>query len=197
MRFYKQVLPAILFLLLSSPAVVSAQHIAVKTNLLYGAYTLTPNLGVEAGLGRRSTLDVGVGYNPWNLKGSVENNKKLVHLLGSVEYRQWLCQKFNGHFFGVHLLGTKYNISAHELPLLFGKSSGAFRHQGWGAGAGISYGYQFVLGRHWNLELTLGVGYAYLKYDKYDCPKCGTMTDSVQKHYFGPTKGGLSILYVF
>lgn len=34
-----------------------AQDIAIKTNLLYGGYTYTPNLSLEIGLGKRSTLD--------------------------------------------------------------------------------------------------------------------------------------------
>lgn len=53
-----------------------AQDIAIKTNLLYGGYTYTPNLSLEIGLGKRSTLDLGGGYNPWNLDGTAENNKK-------------------------------------------------------------------------------------------------------------------------
>ncbi len=194
MRFHRLILFAALLLL---PAVASAQSVAVKTNLFYGAYTLTPNLGIEVGVGERGTLDIGVGYNPWNLNGSEENNDKLVHLLGNIEYRYWLCEKFNGHFFGAHILGTQYNIGGHELPLLFGKGSEAFRHQGWAAGIGVSYGYQFVLGEHWNLELNVGIGYVYLSYDKYQCPKCSDIIGASQRSYFGPTKGGLSLIYLF
>ena len=87
-----------------------AQDIAIKTNLLYGGYTYTPNLSLEIGLGKRSTLDLGGGYNPWNLDGTAENNKKLVHWLGEIEYRYWLCQRFSGHFLGVHVLGSQYNM---------------------------------------------------------------------------------------
>ena len=174
-----------------------AQDVAAKTNLFYGIYTLTPNLGIEIGLAPRGTLDIGVGYNPWNLKGSEEDNKKLVHFLGNVEYRYWLCEKFNGHFFGVHLLGSSYNISGHELPLLFGKDSESYRYEGWAAGAGVSYGYQFVLGRRWNLEANLGVGYVYMKYDKYRCNKCGDIVNTARRDYLGPTKGGISLVYAF
>ena len=98
-----------------------AQDIAIKTNLLYGGYTYTPNLSLEIGLGKRSTLDLGGGYNPWNLDGTAENNKKLVHWLGEIEYRYWLCQRFSGHFLGVHVLGSQYNIAQQDLPLIFGK----------------------------------------------------------------------------
>ena len=55
-----------------------AQTIGVKTNLLYGGLTLTPNISVEIGVGEQSTLELGGGYNPWNLNGRTTDNKKLV-----------------------------------------------------------------------------------------------------------------------
>ena len=39
----------------------SAQKVAVKTNLFYGAYSGTPNLGVEWGLSPRTTIELGAG----------------------------------------------------------------------------------------------------------------------------------------
>jgi len=194
MKSYRRILLAALLLL---PAVTFAQNFALKTNLLYGAYTQTPNLGVEIGLGKRSTLDIGSGYNPWNWEGTQESNRKLVHMLGNIEYRYWLCRKYNGHFFGLHALGSEYNISEYELPLLFGEGSKDFRYEGWATGAGISYGYQFILGRSWNLEANIGFGYAYFKYDKYECPQCGDIIGSAQRDYLGPTKAGISLIFIF
>lgn len=173
-----------------------AQKVAVKTNLLYGAYTYTPNLGMEVGLGRKTTLSFGGGYNPWNLDGTAENNKKLVHWLGQLELRYWLCQRFNGHFFGLHALGSEFNISQHKLPLLFGKDSELYRYQGYAVGGGFSYGYQFILGKRWNLEATLGAGYVRLKYDQYKCLKCGDKVGSEKKNYIGPTNAGVSLIYI-
>lgn len=174
----------------------SAQTVAVKTNLLYGAYTYTPNLSLEIGLGRRSTLELGGGYNWLTYGDQQEASKKLVHWLGQLEYRYWLCNSFNGHFFGVHALGTQFNIAGHELPLLFGKGSEQYRYEGWGVGAGISYGYSFYLGKRWSLEATIGVGYARLYYDKFDCVKCGNKIATESRNYFGPTKAGLSLIYI-
>ena len=71
------------------------------------------------------------------------------------------------------------------------------RHQGWGTGVGLSYGYNWVLGKHWNLEATIGVGYLYLESDKYPCANCGTKVETVKKHYFGPTQAALSAVYLF
>ena len=173
-----------------------AQTTAVKTNLLYGAYTRTPNLSLEFGLGKKSTFEMGGGYNPWNLKGNFDDNKKLVHWLGQLEYRYWLCQKFSGHFFGIHALGSQFNIGGYELPLLFEKGSKNYRHEGYAYGGGISYGYQFYLGKRWSLEANIGLGYARLNYDKYECAKCGEKLGSVTKDYFGPTKAGISLIYI-
>lgn len=92
-----------------------AQDIAAKTNLLYWA-TTTPNIGMEFGLGEQTTLELTGGYNPWTL--DKEQNKKLKHWLVMPEFRYWLCERFNGHFFGIHTGYTFYNISGvrNSLP---------------------------------------------------------------------------------
>lgn len=176
---------------------VKAQSVGIKTNLLYGAYTFTPNLGLEIGLGRLTTLEITGGYNPWNLDGAKDNNKKAVHWLAEIEFRYFLCEKFNGHFIGIHTLGSHYNIAGNELPLLFGRGSKDFRFEGYAIGVGVSYGYQLVLGKHWNLEFNIGFGYANLRYDQYECVKCGDRLGSFSRHYFGPTKAGVSLIYLF
>lgn len=190
----------LIVLIVCLTAVVSASaqgEVGIKTNLLYGGYTFTPNLGVEVGLGKRTTLDITGSYNWFNLDGKKNDNKKLVHWMVQPEFRYYLCEKFNGHFFGVHALYSQYNIGGHELPMLFGKGSKDFRHEGWAVGAGVSYGYQLLLGRSWNLEFNVGVGYALLKYGKYDCKNCGDKVESGKtKHYFGPTKAGISLIWI-
>ena len=60
----------------------------------------------------------------------------------------------------------------------------------------MSYGYQFILGRYWNLELNVGIGYARLKYDKYECRTCGEKVGTESKGYLGPTKAGISLIYI-
>ena len=190
---YKKIL-IVLVGMVSSISVFS-QQVAIKTNLFYGTYTSTPNLSIELASGKRSTLELGGGYNPWNLKGIINNNKKLVHWIGKAEYRYWLCTKFSGHFFGMHALGSQYNISGHELALLFEKGSRNYRYEGYGYGGGISYGYNFFLGKRWSLETTIGVGYIRLHYDKYDCNKCGTKNGTENKNYLGPTQAGISLIY--
>lgn len=43
---------------------MNAQHVALKNNLVYDA-TTTPNLALEIGLGKKTTLDLYGGYNPF------------------------------------------------------------------------------------------------------------------------------------
>ena len=59
------------------------------------------------------------------------------------------------------------------------------------------YGYSWVLGKHWNIEATIGAGYLYLESDIYPCTHCGTKREKVKKHYVGPTQAALSAVYVF
>lgn len=176
-----------------------AQKAAVKTNLLYDA-TSTLNLGFEFGLSKKWTLDVSGNYNPWTFSA----NRKMKHWLVQPEARYWLCEKFNGHFFGIHAHGGQYNWGG-MLPWGFknGKMFGIesrqmseHRFQGWLAGAGISYGYQWILSNRWSLEASLGVGYAYLDYGKYKCEKCGEKIKDEHRNYFGPTKAAISIIYI-
>ena len=169
-----------------------AQKAAVKTNLLYDA-TSTLNLGVEFGLGHRWTLDVSGNYNPWTFSG----NRKMKHWLVQPEVRWWSCTRFSGHFVGLHAHGGGYNWGG-MLPWAIrpGSDLRDHRYQGWLVGAGVSYGYHWVLGNRWGLEATVGVGSAYLDYDKYPCAKCGRKIGSASEHYFGPTKAGITLIFM-
>ncbi|MGL5261004.1 MAG: DUF3575 domain-containing protein, partial [Bacteroides sp.] len=93
-----------LVLVLASTFTAHAQKAAIKTNVLYDA-TTTFNLGVEFGLSPKWTLDVSGNYNPWTF----DNNKKWKHWFVQPEARYWLCEKFNGHFFGFHAHTGQYN----------------------------------------------------------------------------------------
>lgn len=172
------------------------QNIAVKTNLLYDA-TATINAGAEIGLAERWTLDFSGNYNNWEMSG----DRQWKHWFLQPEGRYWFCNKFIGHFIGIHAHGGMYNIGNLEnsisfLGTDFSMLSGN-RYQGWFAGAGVAYGYSWVLSKHWNLEFELGVGYAYSRYESYPCAVCGDLLDSEAHHYFGPTKAAINLIFAF
>ena len=187
---------SIMVLLLACGWSAHAQKVAAKTNLLYGAGALTPNLGVEFGLGKRTTLDISGGYNPWNVEETLDN-KKWAHFLVQPEFRYWLCERFNGHFFGVHGLYSEYNIGGIEIPYfndpLLDKN---YRYEGNVYGGGISYGYHWMWSKRWGMEFTIGVGALKFTYDKYDCAMCSDKIAKENKTYFGPTKAGITLVFL-
>ena len=159
---------------------------AIKTNALYWA-TSTPNLGFEIGLAKKLTLDVSGNYNPWKFS----DNKQFKHWLVQPELRYWLCERFNGSFFGLH--GHYADVDISNLDM-FGL--GHDRYDGKLYGAGISHGYQWILNKRWSMEATIGLGYAHIKYDKYEPGDNGQKLGHSTKDYFGPTKVGLSFIYI-
>ena len=161
----------------------------IKTNLLYDA-TATFNLGLEFRTGWHTSLDIPVNFNPWTFS----NDKKWKHILVQPEFRWWPRETFDGHFFGLHGHYAYYNISNLPKPP-FSEYMNTHRFEGWLAGVGVSYGYRWNFNHRWALEATVGVGYAYLEYDKFDCGRCGELLASETKHYVGPTKVGLSLIY--
>lgn len=184
---------------------IKGQTVAIKTNLLEWA-TTSPNIGAEFGLSRKSTLQLTGGLNPWSFE---DTRIRFWNL--QPEYRYWFCEKFSGHFIGIHALGGQYNFRNFNMPLtslpsITGENKG--RHiEGWYVGGGVTYGYQWILSKHWNLEAAVGVGYCYSPYKYYGrCDRLfdkdgNTLPDGTGKsgdsHYVGPTQLSLSLEYLF
>ncbi len=174
-----------------------SQDVGIKTNLLADAF-LNPNLGIEVGLAPKWTLDVSGELNVWKLS----NNRRWKHWAVQPEARYWFCDRFAGHFVGVHVHGGQYNIGGIDGKVnLLGTNARKLkdtRYQGWFAGAGVSYGYAWILGRHWNLEAEIGIGYSYTRYDRFRCAGCGKkIEEDKPHHYVGPTKAAINLVYLF
>lgn len=206
----------VLTALLLSNATVSHAQFALKTNILGWGLT-NPNLGIEYAVSNKSTLQAIAYVNPWKFG---HNKDYFRFWMVQPEYRYWFCEKYNGWFFGAHLLGGEYSAKGINFPLkslvwgnsfdnnpefdvtdhtsgwpnLRGENYG--RHaEGWYAGAGISAGYHWPLSRHWNLEASLGVGYVYSQLRYYG--RCRQRIDKRNLNYVGPTNAQISILYLF
>lgn len=193
----RKALGILLFMLGMALPSLSAQNVGIKTNLLYDAL-LNANIGAEVGVAPKWSVDLSADVNFWNLS----HDRKWKHWFVQPEARYWFCEAFNGHFVGAHLLGGQYNMGNFDFPFSL---PGLNRHelrdnrrQGWAVGAGVAYGYSWLLGRHWNIEAEIGVGYLFTKYDVYECAGCGRKTqEGVKKNYLGPTKAAVNLIYVF
>ena len=170
---------------------IFGQTLGLKSNFLYWG-TVTPNLGMEFSLGPKTTLEVGGGYHPFALS----NDKRFKHWLVQPELRYWFCEGFNGHFLGLHFHGAQYNVGGIDIPFGWLDILQDNRYQGYLYGGGLSYGYQWILSKRWNLELNLGGGYARIHYEKFPCQKCGTKEKEGNYDYFGVTKAAVSLIYV-
>lgn len=167
---------------------------AVKTNVLYAAAAFTPNLAFEFGVGKKSTVEISGSYS-WigRTAAASDNHRQRVHAIVRPEYRWWLCERYNGHFFGVHAIYSRYNVSGYNVPLLFDKEN---RYDGHAYGAGAAYGYHWAFAKRWGVEFNIGLGYLYMDYDRYSCVKCDRDGTPGSKHYFGPTRAGITLVFM-
>lgn len=194
----RQLFLSIVFALLGGVnSVLKAQQVAVKTNLVSDAL-LNVNLGVELALEEKWTLDLTGDVNGWTLS----HDRRWKHWLAQPEVRYWFCDRFGGHFIGVHLLGGQYNIGGFNgrwnLLGTDARKLSETRYQGWFAGAGVVYGYAWPVRKHFNIEAVIGLGWTYTRYEQFRCAGCGKKVDSNHPHNFvGPTKLAINLVYVF
>lgn len=179
-------------LLLLLPEQGEAQKVAGKINLLYGA-TTAPNAAAEFRLGKQLTLEIGGGGSLW----AFDEDTRYKHWLLQPELRWWACDVFNGHFLGLHLHTGQYNIGGINIPVGRLKAFNNHRFQGYFYGAGLSYGYQWILSKHWNVEASIGGGYARIQYEKFPCATCGTKEAEGAYNYWGVTRATMSLIYLF
>lgn len=174
--------------------------VAIKTNLLYDA-TITPNIGLEVPTFKKQTAQLFYGLNAWQFA----DGKQAKHWMLMPEYRWWMCAPMSGHFVGVHAFGGQFSAANLNLPVPgaffggdnLGRELRQHRYEGQFLGAGFTYGYQWILSRHWNLEAEAGVGYAHAWYRKYPHCECSNLQKKGGTNYVGLTKLGLSLMYVF
>lgn len=158
-----------------------SQSVAIKTNSFYWA-ALTSNLGIELGISPKMTFEFAGAYKPWHLK--TEDWMRFWFV--QPEARYWFCERFEGHFLGLHLHGGQY-YACRKRKI----------YDGYLAGGGFTYGYNWILSPRWNLELLLGVGYVRLWYKKRPDLPCVKCFENGTKNYVGPTKIALTFSYMF
>lgn len=166
------------------------QHaFSVKANAAAVA-ALIANIGVEIKLAPRWSLDLMGAYSPYNM---FVQNRKIRVFGGRPEVRFWWGDVMKrGHFLGLHGFASAFNVQLSDKARYQDPN-----HVLWGAG--LAYGYALPLGKkeNWGVEFTLGVGYARIKYDKYDGAKNGPLLERKVVNYFGPTRLGINFSYRF
>ena len=185
----KLLLLLILFTVYSSLSF--SQNAGIRTNFAHGAFFGTPNLGAEFALNRTYSLVIDGGINPWEF----DNNQKMKHWIVQPEVRRWFCEVFNGHFIGLHGLVSEFNMGGFDIPVGRLSALKDHRYEGFAFGGGVSYGYHWVIGRRWNLEASIGAGFAHITYDQFPCVRCAERIRTGTRNYFGITRASLSLIY--
>ena len=191
-----------------TPLRPSRPWLAVKTNLI-GDVLLTPNVELEAQLGRNSRWSIMVeDWFPWFLtnkrevsdlrigKSSMFPTKYSYEIwtIGA-ELRYWMrprCAEarpwLTGTFLGAYCATGKYDWEWD--------SNG---DQGEFISSGLSFGWAWPLARHWNMELSVSAGAIWGPRRHYhgefdDMHLIWKYTDNI--FYIGPTKLKLSIAWL-
>lgn len=188
----RKVIMICLFTFLTLSGLQAQASWSVKTNLPH-LFTATPNLGVEYVFARKYSVELSGGVNPFKFG----DDAQLKHWIIWPEVRYWIQEPYNGHFFGVHGLVGEFNVGGIKLPIKRLEALESRRYDGKARGAGVSYGYQWIIGNNLVLELTAGLGVARFEYESFNLGKDGDKVGQGKKNYFGPTKGAIAIGYVF
>ena len=130
---------------------VAAKDIAVKTNLIDDAL-LDVNVGAELAVAPKWSIDVPASFNSGLCRTIAAGSTGPY----SPASRYWFCEALGGHFAGAHLMGGQYNVGGLDFDFKFlGTNLSSLkdsRYEGWFVGAGVSYGYSWILNKHWNIE---------------------------------------------
>ena len=182
------------------------EQFAVKTNLLHDA-TASIDLGIEVGIAPKWTAELSGSYNNWKT-----GRMWLNHWLVAPEVRYWTCRRFAGTFFSVYALGGQATLGGFwdfsKYYRKFPNLENFMLKDALVLSGGVGIGHAFVLGRHWNLEMELGIGYMYAKGDEYELVKNEAgkyylpdntipVLEGSEFDYIGPTKLAISLVYLF
>jgi len=170
-------------------------YIAIKNNLLYDA-VLLPNLAVEVYLGAKWSLQANGNMSWWTF--NKPEQKEWFHRIQTVgaELRYWYDSPFPLHGQAIGVYGMTGNYDLRLLPTNE-NSKGWLSNHSWSAG--LSYAYSVPLSCYFNLEFGISIGYVGGKYYPYNyCIEDAwwAQQDEKNRHYFGPTQAGISIVWM-
>lgn len=159
-------------------------HFALKTNLLYDAL-LTPNLEFEWLINDHWSVGIEGDVAWW--KKSDTKVYRLAIISPEARYHIRPRAPWKGMYVGVFAGGGLYQLE-----------NGGDGHHGDGFMGGVSFGYTWLIGKHFFFEAGVGVGYMHTRY-KVCRVRDGhhVYLSTKTLDYFGPLKLKLSIAWRF
>lgn len=178
-------------------ATASAQAQLLKMNapaILCGS----PNIGYEHQLTDRLSASGDIIWLPY-MSDKHEEVFRSLQVAGEVRYyfkeleeENFLCR---GWYAGGYAMWGNFNIGKYK----HNDMDRSFRDMGWGVSAGITGGWKYQFKKHWQVDINMGIGYAYLQYHKYKLGgayKDRPMGTWRTRNWFGPTRFSVSVGYI-
>lgn len=160
----------------------------VKTNAV-GWGMMAMNMAVEYDVSHAVSVVLPVYYSPFDY---FVGNRKFRTFCVQPGVRYWF-ERVEGLFAGAHVGVATYNYAV---------KGGTYRYQDSDAKSplfdiGVDVGYRLPLDKHhrWCVEFSLGLGYAYLNYDRFFNIPNGAYVDTRHKDFFGIDHVGISFGY--
>ncbi len=186
---YKLSIIIILLCTFAMTATAGNKKFALSTNALEWANFGTINFDAGMGISRHISLQLEARYNPWNFSGKTELPVYNHQMTVAAGMRWWPWYIFSGWWIGAKARYSDIGRTGIWRPALEKKSA---------AGAGLSFGYTFMVHKNFNIELGAGFwGGAYFKYNLYDCPKCMELRTSGARPFIDVDMVSVTFMYVF
>lgn len=172
-------------------------YMSLQTNMLYDALAV-PNLGIEFYLGKGFSIDANWMYAWWH---SDPSHVYWRTYGGDIALRKWFGRSakekpLTGHHLGLYGQILTYDFAFGGLGQIGGIPTGAIWDKA-NYAIGLEYGYSVPIGRRLNLDFTLGAGYFTGEYHEY-LPQdgCYVWQSTKQRHWIGPTKAEISLVWL-
>lgn len=177
--------------------------VALRTNTLYDI-ALTPNIGLELGLGRGWSIGGNVLYGWWS------DRRKFYwrDFSADIGVRKYFGKKRelrDGSTNGLtgHHVGLYAGITTYDFELGGRGYISDYRKDDWSRYAGFDYGYSLPVAKSLSLDFTVGVGYVGGRYREYLPAQVGSSDEwhyewqaTKDLSYFGPTRLEVSLVWV-
>lgn len=172
-------------------------YMGIYTNLLFDALGV-PNLGAEFYLGRNFSI-AGNWMHAWWCQ---ECHRRYWRLYGGeINLRRWFgsasrLKPLAGHHLGIYAQAFTYDFQLGGKVYMGGEPGGTIFDRAH-FGGGVEYGYALPVASRFNIDFSLGVGYAGGRVYEFKPKDDGYEKISIkERRWFGPTKLNISLVWL-
>lgn len=157
-----------------------------------------PNVGAEFYVGRNLSIGAQWMYAWWS---KANRNRYWRIYGGDVSARYWFgransLKPLTGHHVGIYAGVFTFDFQWGGKAYLGGRPGGNLWERCM-VNTGVEYGYSLPIARRLNIDFTIGVGYIGGTVEKFTPADGYYLWDStVRKHWFGPTKAEVSLVWL-